>query len=112
MFGSISMKSAKIASTRIYRNCLRCWRMNAMPKGRLNSICIFLPSLFYFSIFLQKAVVIRIFIDLNFSRIYMEKDGDPLNLQLGVYRVNCIDCLDRTNVVQVSDCTFLCICNI
>jgi hypothetical protein len=26
-----------------------------------------------------------------------------LSRQRGVYRVNCIDCLDRTNVVQVSD---------
>lgn len=26
-----------------------------------------------------------------------------LSRQRGVYRVNCIDCLDRTNVVQASD---------
>ena len=26
-----------------------------------------------------------------------------LSRQSGVYRVNCIDCLDRTNVVQVSE---------
>ena len=30
----------------------------------------------------------------------MLKDGTVENLQEGVFRTNCIDCLDRTNVVQ------------
>lgn len=30
----------------------------------------------------------------------MSKDGTPQNQQTGVFRTNCIDCLDRTNVVQ------------
>ena len=34
---------------------------------------------------------------------YCWKDEEGLIcLQNGVFRVNCIDCLDRTNVVQVS----------
>lgn len=28
--------------------------------------------------------------------------------QNGVFRVNCVDCLDRTNVVQVSDFSIYC----
>ncbi len=28
------------------------------------------------------------------------KDGPVMSLQDGVFRTNCIDCLDRTNVVQ------------
>ena len=28
------------------------------------------------------------------------KDGHVVSTQEGVYRTNCIDCLDRTNVVQ------------
>ncbi len=30
----------------------------------------------------------------------MLKDGTVENVQEGVFRTNCIDCLDRTNVVQ------------
>ena len=30
----------------------------------------------------------------------MNADGSVSNLQEGVFRTNCIDCLDRTNVVQ------------
>ena len=30
----------------------------------------------------------------------MNKSGTVLNSQTGVFRTNCIDCLDRTNVVQ------------
>lgn len=28
-------------------------------------------------------------------------DGSILSLQKGIFRINCIDCLDRTNVVEV-----------
>lgn len=31
---------------------------------------------------------------------HLSKDGTVLSQQTGVYRTNCIDCLDRTNVVQ------------
>ena len=34
-------------------------------------------------------------------------DKVVLSQQKGVYRVNCIDCLDRTNVVQASDIVHL-----
>lgn len=30
----------------------------------------------------------------------IRKDGTVLSTQQGVFRMNCIDCLDRTNVVQ------------
>jgi hypothetical protein len=30
----------------------------------------------------------------------MQKDGTMLSQQEGIFRTNCIDCLDRTNVVQ------------
>ncbi|XP_052060414.1 phosphatidylinositol-3-phosphatase SAC1-like isoform X1 [Mytilus californianus] len=30
----------------------------------------------------------------------MQKDGTVLSQQVGIFRTNCIDCLDRTNVVQ------------
>ena len=30
----------------------------------------------------------------------VREDGTAENLQEGVFRTNCIDCLDRTNVVQ------------
>ena len=33
-------------------------------------------------------------------------DNVLLSQQKGVFRVNCIDCLDRTNVVQVSPSFF------
>ena len=28
------------------------------------------------------------------------RDNSPVSTQKGVFRTNCIDCLDRTNVVQ------------
>jgi len=28
------------------------------------------------------------------------RDNSPVSMQKGVFRTNCIDCLDRTNVVQ------------
>lgn len=37
------------------------------------------------------------------DRFLWISDGVVLSQQKGVYRVNCIDCLDRTNVVQVSN---------
>ena len=36
------------------------------------------------------------------DRFLWISDGVILSQQKGVYRVNCIDCLDRTNVVQAS----------
>ena len=36
----------------------------------------------------------------NFSYFWMS-DNVLFSQQRGVFRVNCIDCLDRTNVVQV-----------
>lgn len=35
-----------------------------------------------------------------FGYFAMNKEGNVLQVQKGVFRVNCIDCLDRTNVVQ------------
>lgn len=32
----------------------------------------------------------------------MNEKGEKMKEQLGVVRTNCIDCLDRTNVTQVS----------
>ena len=35
------------------------------------------------------------------SRYFMmDPDGSVMSVQQGVFRTNCIDCLDRTNVVQ------------
>lgn len=41
-------------------------------------------------------------IDLVLSCSYfaLTKDGTLQNQQTGIFRTNCIDCLDRTNVVQ------------
>lgn len=36
----------------------------------------------------------------NFNYFLLGSDGKLLVLQKGVFRTNCIDCLDRTNVVQ------------
>jgi hypothetical protein len=33
-------------------------------------------------------------------RYFWAADGQKLSTQSGVFRTNCIDCLDRTNVVQ------------
>ena len=35
-----------------------------------------------------------------YGYFYADKDGEFIMLQKGVFRVNCLDCLDRTNVVQ------------
>jgi len=37
---------------------------------------------------------------LCFSYFAVTKDGTLQNRQTGVFRTNCVDCLDRTNVVQ------------
>src|SRR5712691_4670498 len=37
------------------------------------------------------------------ARFLWISDKAVLSQQKGVYRVNCIDCLDRTNVVQASN---------
>ncbi|XP_053678365.1 phosphatidylinositol-3-phosphatase SAC1 [Anopheles nili] len=36
----------------------------------------------------------------NFGMFHANEDGTVRSLQRGVFRTNCIDCLDRTNVVQ------------
>lgn len=36
----------------------------------------------------------------EFSVFHQRQDGTLLSTQNGVFRTNCIDCLDRTNVVQ------------
>ena len=36
----------------------------------------------------------------SFGYFYSTKNGNILAMQRGIFRVNCIDCLDRTNVVQ------------
>eukprot|EP00112_Aurelia_sp_Birch-Aquarium-sp1_P022960 Seg666.6 transcript_id=Seg666.6/GoldUCD/mRNA.D3Y31 product="Phosphatidylinositide phosphatase SAC1-B" protein_id=Seg666.6/GoldUCD/D3Y31 len=37
---------------------------------------------------------------INFGYFKVDNQGEMLQTQLGVFRTNCIDCLDRTNVVQ------------
>ncbi len=36
----------------------------------------------------------------SFGFFCVNKSGKVVNSQTGVFRTNCIDCLDRTNVVQ------------
>lgn len=36
----------------------------------------------------------------NYKYFFLGSDGKLLISQKGVFRTNCIDCLDRTNVVQ------------
>lgn len=36
----------------------------------------------------------------DFSYFLLTRDGTLVSQQDGVFRTNCIDCLDRTNVVQ------------
>lgn len=36
----------------------------------------------------------------EFALFHLRHDGAILSLQDGVFRTNCVDCLDRTNVVQ------------
>jgi hypothetical protein len=43
---------------------------------------------------------IHISFDFLFSYFVMKKDGSVISQQEGVFRTNCMDCLDRTNVVQ------------
>ncbi len=38
--------------------------------------------------------------DLDNYTYFLMKNGDIVIKQLGIVRVNCLDCLDRTNVVQ------------
>lgn len=37
------------------------------------------------------------------GKLVMEQKGLPSPQSKGVVRTNCVDCLDRTNVVQVMD---------
>lgn len=36
----------------------------------------------------------------EFGQFLLARDGALISQQDGVFRTNCIDCLDRTNVVQ------------
>lgn len=36
----------------------------------------------------------------NYKYFFLQRDGKLLCVQNGVFRTNCVDCLDRTNVVQ------------
>lgn len=36
----------------------------------------------------------------KFGVFHLRDDGNLISTQTGVFRTNCIDCLDRTNVVQ------------
>ena len=53
-------------------------------------------------VILKKIFYLFIFkMELNFKRYFcINKNGNLVNTQKGVFRTNCIDCLDRTNVVQ------------
>ncbi len=52
--------------------------------GIINQIKILIIKFFYF----------------NFSYFAVSKEGALQNQQTGIFRTNCVDCLDRTNVVQ------------
>ena len=42
----------------------------------------------------------RVFIQICFSYFLVDPAGVVLSTQEGVFRSNCMDCLDRTNVIQ------------
>ena len=42
----------------------------------------------------------RVFIQICFSYFLVDSDGKVVTNQEGVFRSNCMDCLDRTNVIQ------------
>ena len=46
----------------------------------------------------------------SISFCWVDKQG-VICRQNGVFRVNCIDCLDRTNVVQVTSINYFLICH-
>lgn len=48
-----------------------------------------------FSLSLQKLLLQD-----EFSVFLLRRDGSLISSQEGVFRTNCVDCLDRTNVVQ------------
>lgn len=37
-------------------------------------------------------------------KYYFENNGEKISEQIGVVRVNCLDCLDRTNVALANYC--------
>ena len=38
---------------------------------------------------------------IDYNYFLGDPDGNAIFIQKGIFRTNCIDCLDRTNVVQV-----------
>lgn len=42
----------------------------------------------------------RVFIQICFSYFLVDSTGKVVTNQEGVFRSNCMDCLDRTNVIQ------------
>lgn len=73
---------------KIFRNWSKRWIKRLMPKGnRLWPHRV--TSLIY-----------------PYSRYLWISDNTIMSQQKGVFRVNCIDCLDRTNVVQVCRCVY------
>lgn len=42
----------------------------------------------------------RVFIQICFSYFLVDASGNVVTNQEGVFRSNCMDCLDRTNVIQ------------
>lgn len=71
----------------------------------------FLVSILKSVIFLSDNIIVILYIlrqgkflywdAFQFFRYFaISKDGNVLSQQEGVFRTNCIDCLDRTNVVQ------------
>ena len=52
-----------------------------------------------FDLFLQKEEMEKIFLDEKWCREATEKF--PTGWQRGIIRTNCLDCLDRTNIVQM-----------
>lgn len=42
----------------------------------------------------------RVFIQICFSYFLVDSTGKVVTHQEGVFRSNCMDCLDRTNVIQ------------
>jgi hypothetical protein len=69
---------------RIYQNFCLLWKESSIIRGKIQYIWA------YITILKQSC------------RFLWISGNTVMSKQNGVYRVNCIDCLDRTNVVQVS----------
>src|SRR5882762_11819105 len=72
-----------IIDTRISHSSLTNWNERSKAKGSLHSIVCGTVSY------------------MIGTRYFWISDQSIMSRQKGVFRVNCIDCLDRTNVVQV-----------